>query len=119
MRVLPLLALLAGLSGCVAYPKVYDVTKKGTAALDGGKPVVIKASLIKSCDTMKGASEKVIRTEETTTDAQGRYKITVRGVAWNTKSFLTDAGCESRVQMFVCRDICRPEDDIDINVLGK
>lgn len=121
MRRIPVLALsacAAAFSGCVPYPKIYDRTIKGTAALEDGKPVVIKASLVKSCESLKGESEKVIRTRQTTTDAQGRYKLTIRGMAWNTIG-LSGAGCESRIQMFVCREVCKPVDDIDLEVLGK
>ena len=118
LSALLILAWLPAVSGCVAYPKVYDRTIKGTAALEDGKPVVIKASLVKSCESLKGESEKVIRTRQTTTDAQGRYALKIRGMAWNTIG-LSGAGCESRIQLFVCREVCKPVDDIDIEVLGK
>ena len=120
-RWLSLLLLYAApaLSGCVYYPKVYAVTKKGTADLEGGKPVIIKASLIKSCETLKGETEKIIRWREARTDDKGRYQLSLRGVAWNMKSFLSGGGCESRVQMFICREVCKPVDEIDIDVLGK
>src|SRR5207244_2913425 len=44
MRTAAWLSLLAAtaLSGCLAYPKFYWTTKKGTAQLDDGKPIVIK-----------------------------------------------------------------------------
>ena len=118
-RAFCLLFSCALLSGCIAYPKIYNAARNGAAALEDGKPVVVKASLIKSCETLKGATEKVIRTVQTPTDAKGNYKLKIRGMAWNSKSFFDGGGCESRIQMFVCRDICRPVDDIDLDVLGK
>ncbi|MBI3553857.1 MAG: hypothetical protein HY077_15285 [Elusimicrobia bacterium] len=107
------------LSGCLAYPKAYWKTFKGQAQLEDGKPIVIKAQLLKTCESYKGETEKVISERETRTDNQGRYELTIRGTAWNTKNFSSEAGCSSRVQLFICREVCKPVDQIDIDVLGK
>jgi hypothetical protein len=118
MNRLPLISL-ALLAGCVGYPKSYWKTFKGQAALDDGKPIVIKAQILKSCEDFKGETEKVIKEAETRTDAQGHYELTIRGTSWNTKSLKSGGGCESRIQLFVCREVCKPVDQIDIDVLGK
>ncbi len=110
---------LISLSGCIAYPKFYWTTKSGTARLEDGKPITIKAALIKSCESYQGEKEKEIRVRQTRTDDKGRYSLTIRGMAFNVKNFLSDSGCASRIQMFICREVCKPVDEIDINILGK
>jgi hypothetical protein len=116
---LPLVLLLVPLSGCVVYPRFYDTTKKGQAVLDEGKPIQLKAQLLKYCEKTAGESTDVIKERSTTTDKDGRYSLTIRGVVWHWKNFMTLSECTSRIQMFVCREVCKPADDIDINVLGK
>lgn len=113
------LLLLPVLAGCVAYPKVYWRTLKGQARVDDGKPITIKAAIVKQCDTMEGEHETEGRQRETQTDSQGRYKLGVHGMVWHFKSFLTPKTCTSRIQMYVCRDYCRVADEVDIEVLGK
>ncbi len=113
------LLLLPLLSGCVAYPKVYWRTLKGTARIEDGKSVTIKAAIVKVCDTDDGEQELPGRERETTTDAQGRYRLGVHGVVWHSRSFVTLKSCTSRVQMYVCREYCRIADQVDIDVLGK
>jgi hypothetical protein len=117
--ILACLTATASLCGCVIYPKAYWKTFKGKAVLEDGKPIVIKAQLLKHCENLQGESEKMIRERQTTTDAQGNYKLSIEGMAWNVKNFSSDSGCQSRIQLFVCRDVCKPVDEIDITVLGK
>jgi hypothetical protein len=120
-RLIALASLLPALSltGCIAYPKIYWNTKKGYAHVEEGKPIIIKATLIKTCDTESGSTQKEIRTRQTKTGPDGHYKLTMWGIAWNSKSFITEAGCDSYIQMFLCREVCKPADDVDIEVLGK
>ena len=116
-RLLLLLALPL-LSGCLAYPRVYWTVKKGRAAVEDGKPVGIKAAILKECETLQRDSQTTVKERSTTTDAEGNYRLPVRGVVWHTRT-LSGAGCTSHIQMFVCRDFCKEADDIDINLLGK
>ena len=113
-----LLALAAGLCACVGYPRPYLVHKKGTASVENGSPI-IKAAIVKECETDEGESERDRHSTQTQADAQGRYSLTLFGMAWNWANLVTGSSCTSRLQMYVCRDICRPADDVDISVLGK
>lgn len=119
MRLLVPVALAALLSGCIVYPRVYDTTKKGQAVLDDHKPIEIKAQLLRYCERISGDTTSVVKETKTMTDAEGRYALPVRGVVWRWKNFATLSDCTSRLQMFVCRQVCIPADDIDINILGK
>ena len=115
-----LFALAASLSGCVAYPRGYWTVKEGTANVEDGKPVVIKAVLLKDCQSVTGQDTQTeLKTVQTTTDAQGHYRLPMRGMAWQHRNLFSDAGCETHIQMYVCRPVCKEADDIDINVLGK
>jgi hypothetical protein len=109
----------AALSGCVAYPRVYWTTKKGQASVDNGKPVEIKAALLKECETLQGDTQTTIRERSTMTDAKGHYSLTIRGVVMHYKNFVSLGECTSHIQMFVCRDHCKEVDDVDIELLGK
>ena len=113
--------LAAGLCGCVAYPRGYWTVKEGTANVEDGKPVVIKAVLLKDCQSVTGEDTQTeLKTVQTTTDAQGHYRLPVRDLAvWQRRNLITGAGCETHIQMYVCRPVCKEADDIDINVLGK
>ena len=117
MKHLPLL-LLPLLSGCVGYPRIYWRTLKGQASVEDGKPVGIKAVLLKECETLQNETQKTLKERSTTTDAQGRYRLPLRGVVWHTRTF-TGAGCDSHFQLYVCRPDCKEADEIDINLLGK
>lgn len=119
MKALLAVLMAATLSGCVAYPRLYWTKKTGQARLDNGKPIQIKAQILRYCDTLSGSSTDVLAQRSTMTDVQGRYSLIIRGLSWNWENLMTQSGCTSRVQLFVCRDLCRPADDIDINVLGK
>ena len=113
------LLLLPFLCGCVAYPKFYWRTLKGQARIEDGKPITIKAAIVRQCDTVEGEQETEGRARETQTDAQGRYKLAVHGAVWHFKSFWSPKVCTSRIQMYVCREYCRIADQVDIDVLGK
>lgn len=113
------MGLAALASGCLGYPRLHWSTKSGTAAVEDGQPIILRAQLLKDCETPRGESSRALKTVETRTDARGRYSLTVRGLAWNWRNYLTLASCRSRVQLFVCRAVCKPADDIDIEVLGK
>lgn len=117
MKLLPLL-LLPLLAGCVTYPRLYWTTKKGQAAVEDGKPLGIKAAILKECETLQRETQKTVKEVSTTTDNEGRYRLPVRGLVWHTLT-LSGAGCTSHIQMYVCRDACKEADDIDINYLGK
>ncbi len=120
MRNWSALALGLVLAGCVAYPRSYWTVKQGQARVDDGRPVVIKAQLIRDCESLEGEdTETVLRTYQTTTDAQGRYRLPIHAVTWDHRSLTTGAGCATHIQMYVCRPECIAADDIDINVLGK
>lgn len=118
MRTL-LLPLLILLSGCAGYPHLHLLKKKGRAFVEDGRPVRLQAALVKDCDTVRGGElSRTLKTKDLVTDAQGRYSVRfIRPVfnwwAWN------GARCISRIQMFVCRPVCRPVDDVDLEVLGK
>jgi hypothetical protein len=114
-------ALLAGLlSACVGYPRPYLTTLKGKADLgEDGKPVKLAAAIVKECETWQGETEKRGSMHETMTDKDGRYSITVMGVAWNFKNLVTEGECRSHVQMFACRPYCKKVDQVDVDVLGK
>lgn len=113
------LGLAALCSGCLGYPRLHWSKKSGTAAAVDGQPIAIRAELIKDCETPRGESSRTLKAVETRTDAQGRYSVTVRGLSWNWRNYLSLANCRSRIQLFVCRAVCKPADDIDIDVLGK
>jgi hypothetical protein len=111
-------ALAASLCACVGYPRPYVVRRKGTASLENGAPV-IKAAIVKECETEEGETERDRHSTQTKVDDKGRYSLTLIGMAWNWTNLVNGSRCGSRVQLYVCRDICRPADDVDINVLGK
>lgn len=117
-RTLLLFLSLPLASGCVAYPRVYWTTKKGQALVEDGKPVGIKAAILKECETLERETQKTVKEVSTTTDKEGRYRLPVRGVVWHTR-LLSGSGCTSHIQMFVCREVCKEADDVDINYLGK
>lgn len=122
MKRLAILLLAAAplLTGCLGYPRPHIRRFKGKAELgDDGKPIKLAATIIKYCDTWQGESENRGRMRETMTDGEGRYSLTVMGVAWHYKNFLSDAQCKSEVQLFACRPHCKKADQIDIEVLGK
>lgn len=115
-------AAASTLSGCVAYPRPYWTVKSGKAEITAGRPIIVRAELVKSCETYQGESEQTVKSKETTTDAQGRYKLRVVGLVWNWRNLISEAECTSRVQLYLCRegpDSCVEADDVDINVLGK
>jgi hypothetical protein len=114
-----LLLALPLLSGCVAYPKVYWRTLKGTARVEDGKPVTIKGGIVKTCETLDGEVETPKKERETVTDAKGGYRLPVRGLVWHSRGFISHKECSSRVQLYVCRPHCKPVDQVDIDVLGK
>src|SRR5581483_11551212 len=121
MRFLALSLAAAGLSACLAYPKSYWTVKEGTARLDDdGKPVRIRAVLLRDCQSLDGQeTQKQLESFETTTDARGHYRLPIHAVAWERRNYLSEAGCETHVQMYVCRPVCKEADDVDINVLEK
>ncbi len=110
--------LCACLCACVGYPRPYVVRRKGQASVEEGRPI-IKAAIVKECEDEEGETERDRHSTETRADEQGRYSLTLVGLAWNWTNLVTGSRCGSRVQLYVCRDICRPADDVDINVLGK
>ena len=114
-----LLLLLPLLTGCVGYPRVYWKTIKGTARIEDGKPVTIKAAIVKMCESVEGDAEFPGREREAQTDAKGRYQLGVHGMVWHTRNFVTLKRCTSRLQMYVCRQYCKEADQVDIDVLGK
>jgi hypothetical protein len=116
---LALLLIALSLSGCVAYPKFYWQTKTGQARVEDGKPVQIKASIVRDCETLEKDEQTTIKEISTTTDGAGKYSLTVRGWAWHWKNLFSLNGCISRIQMFVCRPNCIEADDVDIDILGK
>ena len=118
-RALPLLCLLLPLSACLGYPRPYLTTVKGHASLDDGKPIKIQAAIIKTCDTVQGETEHIGPLKETLTDKDGRYSLTLMGVVWRYKNFVTLSECDSHIQRFVCRPYCKKVDEIDIDILGK
>ena len=113
---LPFFGLLCS---CVGYPRVFLAKRSGTAAVEEGKPLTIKAAIVRSCESVEGESEQVKKETQAQTDSQGRYSLRLFGLAWNWKNLLTFASCASRVQLYVCREICKPADEVDINILGK
>jgi hypothetical protein len=114
-----LLLLLPFLTGCLAYPDVYWRTLKGTARVEDGKPVTIKAAIVKTCESVEGEAEFPGRERQTTTDAQGHYRLGIHGMTWRYKNFVSLKNCTSRLQMYVCRQYCKEADQVDIDVLGK
>ncbi|MDE2237410.1 MAG: hypothetical protein KGK30_05940, partial [Elusimicrobia bacterium] len=106
-------------SGCLGYPRPYLRTISGKALLDNGQPLKIGAAIVKDCDSINGETEERGRMRTTTTDKDGRYSLTVIGLAWNYKNFVTLSECTSHVQRFVCRPYCKQADAIDIDILGK
>lgn len=113
-------AFAACLSACVGYPRPYLTTLRGKADLgDEGKPVKLAAAIVKECETWQGETEKRGSMHETTTDKDGKYSITVVGVAWDFKNLVTEGTCMSHVQMFACRPYCKKVDQVDVDVLGK
>ncbi|MBI4377330.1 MAG: hypothetical protein HY549_12895 [Elusimicrobia bacterium] len=121
MKALALAVLAAGLGGCVGYPKFYWTTRKGQTTVTPGRPVMVRADLVKSCDTVEGEQDQLIRSRMTQADGEGRYRLRIWGAAWNWRNLISHAECRSRVQMFVCRepDYCRPVDDVELEVLGR
>ncbi|OGR86633.1 MAG: hypothetical protein A3J74_10075 [Elusimicrobia bacterium RIFCSPHIGHO2_02_FULL_57_9] len=110
------------LSACVFYPKPHWTVKSGQAQLQSEKLILVKAELIKSCETSQGESEQILKSKETMTDSKGRYKLRIAGLVWNWRNLMSQAECSSRVQMYLCRegpDSCVEADDVDITVLGK
>ena len=92
------LLLLPLLCGCVGYPKFYWRTLKGTARVeDDGKPVTIKAAVIKECESVEGEAEFPGRERETKTDAKGNYKLGIHSVVWHWKNLFNDKNCNSRL----------------------
>lgn len=115
IRLLPLIFL----AGCVAYPRPYFGPVRGKANVEDGKPVRIQAAILKTCDTIQGESEEIVRLRETTTDKDGRYSIFMYGVVWHFKNFRSLTECSSHIQRFVCRPHCKKADAVDIELLGK
>lgn len=113
------LLLLPLVCGCVGYPRVYWRTIKGTARVEDGKPVTIKAIIVKQCEAVDGDVDVPGRERQAQTDANGHYQLGVHGVVWHSKNFVTLRRCTSRVQMYVCRQYCKEADQVDIDVLGK
>lgn len=112
---------LPWLAGCLAYPRLHLAQKKGRAYIEDGKPIRIQANIVRECESTRGESTKEGPRRETTTDAQGRYAIRVVGFAFNSRNFITAGRCTSRVQLYACRlpGICKPVDEVDLEVLGK
>lgn len=120
VALLPLAAAAAALCACVGYPRPYLTTLRGKADLgEDGQPVKLAAAIVKECSTWQGDTEKRGHMHETTTAKDGRYSITVIGVAWNYKNLITEGECTSHVQMFACRPYCKKVDQVDVDVLGK
>ena len=107
------------LSGCVAYPRFYWTTQEGRARLEQGRPVRVKAVLLKECETLDGGTQTVVDSREAL-DGQGRpLHPQASRIDLELEELRLGSECSSRVQMYVCRPECRPADDIDINILGK
>ena len=119
-RALLMLLLVSGSAGCLGYPRPYFTRVHGKADLgEEGKPVELGAAIVKECETWQGDTETVGHMHKTTTGKDGKYSMMVIGVAWNFKNFVTEGGCTSHVQRFICRPYCKKADAIDIDVLGK
>lgn len=114
-----LLLALPLITGCIGYPHLHMLKKKGRAFVEDGQPVRLQAALVKDCDTVRGGEiSKTIKTKDLVTDAKGNYSVRFIRPVTNWWSW-SGARCVSRIQMFVCRPTCRPVDDVDLEVLGK
>ncbi|MBI5629255.1 MAG: anhydro-N-acetylmuramic acid kinase [Elusimicrobia bacterium] len=120
-KITPALALLAalGLQSCVGYPRPFLARKSGIAAVEPGKPLALKAAIVKSCETLQGETETVKKSKDVSTDEKGRYSFWITGLSWNWTNFITLSRCRSRVQLYVCRPFCKEVDEVDLSILGK
>ena len=106
------------LSACVGYPRVFLSRRSGTASIDQGPPR-IKAEIVKRCERSGEETEAVRKTKEVQADQKGRYHFWLLGLGWNWRSLVSGDSCRNAVQLYVCRDICREADEVDIDLLGK